>query len=99
MIEQKDAYVRVNLPGAEEIFNHLPRATERIDRISELKIRHMATGLILKQTEKTINHNLSSNPVAPSTALIISSLYAASKGYHSVMNELFEEIERLRLLQ
>ena len=99
MSKQLGAYARGTLPGLKELFRQLPPAVEKLDRILEIKIKNMATGALLHQTKKAIEHNMDTKPMAPSTALFISTLFAACEDNHKVIGELLDEIERLRLLQ
>lgn len=99
MSEQKGAYARGSLPGAEEIFRQLPGATEKLDRIHGLKIQHIAAGHVFRQVKKTIQHNIETKPIAPSTLFILYSLQAAVESNNSIIDQLFDEIERLKLQQ
>ncbi|MNJ79539.1 hypothetical protein D3C77_775970 [compost metagenome] len=49
--------------------------------------------------KKTTHHNIDSKPMAPSTMYILLSLLGAVESNNMIIDELFDEIERLRLQQ
>lgn len=99
MSEEKGAYARGCLPGMAQLFNQLSAKPEKVDRVLALKAMHIIAGPELEKAKETIKQNIATKPMAPSTERNLKMLLTACQSYHSIADELFKEIEHLRLQQ